>query len=75
MNKITERAAEPSTWGGIGALIYGLGEVFKINEVAQLAEAAGQAAQAAQSGSWVNAVTAFGIGALMAFMPERGGKK
>lgn len=46
LDKIKDRFSEPSTYAGLAAVTYGLGEVFKIREadaVAQAIEGAGQA--------------------------------
>jgi len=69
-------AAEPSTWAGIAAIVYGVGGIGKINEVPGLAEAAGQAAEvAAGGGGWLGAVLAFAAGAGAVFLPEASGKE
>lgn len=44
MNHILERAKEPSSWGGLGAIILGLGQVLQWNEAQPIADAVSGAA-------------------------------
>ena len=75
MNWFTKRASEPSSWGGLGLLVAGLGEIFKINEAPVIVQAAGQIAeQVATVGfSWPGLAMA-GLGILATFLGDPGTK-
>ncbi len=60
-----KRSKEASTYAGLAMALFGLGEAFKIKELAPAADAVGQAGQAVAQGTpWWMAV---GVAALGAF--------
>ena len=72
MNYIAKRFTEGSTYAGLGAVLFGLGEMFKINEAAELAQAAGQAGQVvAQGGGWLGGLVALAGGVAMALQDRK----
>lgn len=72
MEWLQKRAKEPSTYGGLAALTFGLGQIFKINEAPQIADAIGQAAPAFSTGDYATGGAVVLFGALAAFMKEKG---
>ncbi len=73
MEWLFSRFSEPSSWGGLGAMTFGLGELFKINEAPQVVAVIGQAAeQVAVTGSPVAGFMALGFGLLGVFFSEKG---
>jgi len=73
LSKLIARISEPSTWAGIAAIAYGVGEAGKVNEAGEIAGVAGQAAEvAAGGGGWVGALTAFAAGTAAIFLREKG---
>lgn len=71
MDWLTKRAAEPSTYGGLAALTFGVGQIFKINEAPQIAETIGQAAPSLSSGDYATGGAMILFGILGAFMKEK----
>ncbi len=71
MNWMKKRSNEASTWGGLGMLIMGFGNIFDINEAPGIAAATEQAGQAFLGGMpWWQA-TLLGIaGAAMTFKSD-----
>jgi hypothetical protein len=51
MNWFRKRSTEASTYAGLAMVAYGLGEAFKIKELAPAAEAIGSAGQAVAGGT------------------------
>lgn len=75
MNWFKDRAGEPSTWGGLSLLIYGLGELFKISEAAPVAETVAQGGQSVAGGDYAGGITIMVGGILAALLGEKGSKK
>ena len=71
MNWFSKRGKEASTWGGLGMILYGLGEVFKISEAPAVAEAVAQGGQAMASGTPWEALIPIGAGAIMTIMKDK----
>lgn len=72
MKWLRHRLSEPSTWGGVGVALIGLGQAFKVNELAPLGEAVAGAGQAAAMGDWVSVAGGLLGGAMAAFMRDKG---
>ena len=71
MNWFNKRANEASTWGGLGMLALGLGDIFKVAEAPAVAEAAGQGAQVVSAGgSWWQALAVTVAGGLLAIKSD-----
>ncbi len=67
MNWFSKRATEASTWGGLGMLVYGLGDIFKIREAPAAADAVASAGNVvASGGAWWQAAIVAVAGAAMA---------
>lgn len=76
MKWLKKRFAEPSTFLGLGAAIFGLGQAFKVDEAAGVAEAVGSVGQAMAGGADPWTAGALGIaGVLAAFMREKGDRE
>ena len=72
MNYIVKRLTEGSTYAGLGAVLVGFGEMFKIEEAAELAQVAGQAGQVvAQGGGWLGGLIALAGGIAMAVQDRK----
>jgi hypothetical protein len=71
-NWFKRRAREGSTWAGLAAAIFGIGEIAKVKEAGAIAEAVGKAGEVMVSGGdWKVGVTV-GIGGLIAaLLPDR----
>lgn len=67
-----DRLKEPTTFIGLGAIIYGLGEIFKINEAPAISEAITQAAEPLASGDYTSAIGLLLGGVMGVFMSEKG---
>lgn len=66
-NWIKGRFAEPSSYGGLAALVYGAGELFKVDEAPAVVAAIGQAGEAAAtSGNWLHGLIALAGGVAIA---------
>ena len=64
---IQRRFSEPSSYGGLAALMYGAGELFKIEEAPAVVGAIGAAGEAAAtSGSWLHGLIALAGGVALA---------
>lgn len=73
MEWLLSRFREPSSWGGLGAITFGLGELFKINEAPQVVGVIGQAAeQAVATGNPIAGFLALGFGILGVIFGEKG---
>lgn len=72
MQYLLNRLIEPSSWGGVGLLVLGLGEVLKFDEAPQIAGAINQAGEVvAQTGDPVTGFGALAMGLLAVLMNER----
>lgn len=71
MNWVKERARERSTYEGLGAVIAGLGLIFKINEAPVVADAVSAAADVAVSGDLMTAGGLFFLGLLRILKQEK----
>lgn len=76
INTVKRKFSEPSTYGGLAAITYGVGEVLKINEAAEIAhalEGAGQAIAASPDGNGLMiGITSIVFGILGVFFGEKG---
>lgn len=71
MDWLLKRSKEASTYGGIGLLALGLGEIFKIKEAPAVADAVTAGGTAfAESGNWINGLIIGGLGLLSAFKSD-----
>jgi len=52
-NKMKDRLKEPSTYGGLAAIIFGLGQIFDIDEAPAVAETLTAAIPQIISGNWL----------------------
>ncbi len=73
MEWLFSRFSEPSSWGGLGAITLGLGEILQVNEAPAVVGVIGQAAeQVAATGSPVAGGIALVLGLLGIFLGEKG---
>lgn len=68
---IKKRLAEPTTVIGLGSLIYGLGEIFKIKEALPVAEAITNAADPLAAGDYNTGIILVLSGLFGVFMREK----
>jgi len=72
MQKVLNRASEPSTYAGLAGIVSGLGMIFDINEAEPIVQAAGHAAEAVlATGNPAMGIATLLFGLLGVFMPER----
>jgi len=69
--KFKDRFKEPTTMLGLGAIIYGLGEIFKINEAPMIADSITQAAEPIANGDYNGGIALLLSGILGMFMREK----
>lgn len=69
---LKKRFSEPSSWGGVAAVVYGAGVLGKIDEAPQIAEAVGSAGQVIATGDYATGLGMMAAGILGAFMKEKG---
>lgn len=75
MNYLMKRLREPSTWGGLAALTYGVGEVAKINEAGEVGRVVEQIGGAVAGGADPVTAGVMLLGGLFSvFMGEKGGR-
>jgi len=71
MNWFQKRMGEASTYGGLGMLIAGLGQLAKINEAPAVVDAVSQVGHAVAAGvPWWQAALMAGSGAFIAIMDQ-----
>lgn len=68
------RFSEPSSYGGLAALMYGAGEIFKINEAPAVVGAIGAAGEAAAGGNWLGGLVALLGGVALAVGEKSDGR-
>ena len=74
-SKLFNRLREPSTYAGLAAAAYGLGEVFKIKEAVQVSDTLAKAAeQSAATGDLTIPLVTIAGGVFSRLMSERGSK-
>lgn len=72
LKKILNRASEPSSYAGVGAILYGTNELFKIKELEPVIDATAQAGEAVTaSGSPLFGLAVLLTGILALFVPEK----
>ena len=72
MSWLLNRFVEPSSWGGLGLITMGLGNLFRVNEAAPIAEAIGQGgAMVVQTGDPITGLIAAAVGLMSFFLQER----
>ena len=72
MQYLMKRLTEGSTWGGLGLLAYGFGELFKIKEAPDLAQAVGQGGQViVDTGDWKTGALVILSGVIAAFIKDK----
>lgn len=74
MEWLKARAKEPTTYLGLSALIYGGGQLAKINEAPAIADAVASAAPALSSGDWTTGLVSVLLAVLGVFMKEKGSR-
>ncbi|MFN3933621.1 MAG: hypothetical protein ACK4KX_03190 [Parvibaculum sp.] len=74
MKWLKARAKEPTTYLGLSALIYGSGQLAKVNEAPAVADAVASAAPALAAGDWATGLMLLVGGILGALMREKGGR-
>ncbi|MBX3495664.1 MAG: hypothetical protein KF769_05415 [Parvibaculum sp.] len=74
MDWLKKRLAEPTTYLGLSASIYGVGMLGKVNEAPAVADAISTAAPALAAGDYVTGIALIVGGALGAFLKEKGGR-
>ena len=73
MKWLFDRFSEPSSWGGLGAITFGAGELFKIGEAPAVVGVIGQAAeQVVATGNPMAGFLALGFGVLGVIFGEKG---
>ena len=72
---LKKRLREPTTILGLGALISGLGMIFKIDEAPAIADAVSNTAEPLANGDYATAATFVISGLFGIFMSEKGEKK
>lgn len=72
MNYLAKRLTEGSTWGGLGLITFGLGNLFQINEAPAIAEAVGQGGQViVETGNWQTGLLTILFGVVGAFIKDK----
>jgi len=71
MEYLRKRLTEGSTWGGLGLIALGVGEVFQIREAPQIAEVIGQAGEQVVAGDWIAGAIVLVTGVVAAFIRDK----
>jgi len=72
MNFFFKRLREGSTWGGLGLITYGLGNIFQIDQAPAIAQAVGQTGEAVVStGDWKTGILTLITGVAAAFIVDK----
>ena len=66
MDFLKKRFSEGSSYAGLAAVAYGLGEFFKVNEAPAVVEAISEAGAAAAGGGWLAGLIALAGGIAIA---------
>lgn len=71
MSKLIERVKEPSSWAGLGLIVMGLKDVFKLDHTEEVVTVLDGAAQAAHSGDLTAIVASIVLGVVAVFRGEK----
>lgn len=71
MSKIIERIKEPSSWAGLGLIVMGLKDVFKLDHAEEVVTVLDGAAAAAQSGDLTAIIASIVLGVVAVFRGEK----
>lgn len=71
MSKLIERVKEPSSWAGLGLIVMGLKDVFKLDHTEEVVTVLDGAAAAAQSGDLTAIVASIVLGVVAVFRGEK----